>query len=320
MSRDDNPCLFGNEPDLAAGAQTDMFQTPETEMRGALDELFQCTRLYKSSKMYYEMMQFIARFHFYSPFNAALIQSQMPGARYVATPKRWVQKYGRIVNTDARPLIILQPMGPVMPVFDVSDTEPTEHARDLPIRVEKPFEIRSGYVGKKLDILVENAIRDGVRIIKSDHGSQAGGSIRRIDRDVKASQKFIISDRGTRNPTTVDIPVRYDMLLNKDLSDEAQYAVIAHELGHLYCGHLGTPNKKWWPSRRGLEHAVREFEAESIAYLVCSRAGIKTESEKYLSGYVKRGENVAPISLDRVIKSVTLIEEMSIAHMKSRKI
>jgi hypothetical protein len=51
-------------------------------------------------------------------------------------------------------------------------------------------------------------------------------------------------------------------LLNSNLSAEARYATLVHELAHLYCGHLGTLNDKWWPDRRGLPHAAREFEAK----------------------------------------------------------
>ena len=39
---------------------------------------------------------------------------------------------------------------------------------------------------------------------------------------------------------------------NLSASRESRYATIVHELGHLYCGHLGTPNAKWWPDRLGL--------------------------------------------------------------------
>ena len=48
---------------------------------GALDELFENARQFNSSKAYLELMQFIGRFRFYSPFNAMLIHIQMPGAR-----------------------------------------------------------------------------------------------------------------------------------------------------------------------------------------------------------------------------------------------
>lgn len=44
---------------------------------------------------------------------------------------------------------------------------------------------------------------------------------------------------------------------------------------------LGTPNKKWWPDRRGLSSSASEFEAESVSYLVCNRLGIETPAEEY---------------------------------------
>jgi hypothetical protein len=92
------------------------------------------------------------------------------------------------------------------------------------------------------------------------------------------------------------------MLLNSNLSLEAQYATLVHELGHLYCGHLGTPDQKWWPDRRGLSLAIREFEAESICYLVCTRFGIDNASEQYLANYVRDHEATPPISVDCVMK------------------
>ena len=79
--------------------------------------------------------------------------------------------------------------------------------------------------------------------------------------------------------------VLYELLLNSLHSAEAMYATLVHELGHLYCGHLGTPNPKWWPDRQGLSHELREFEAESVCYLLCSRLGIDNPSAEYLSGF-----------------------------------
>lgn len=83
----------------------------------ALDELFSLARQYKSSKAYFELLGFIGRFRFYSPFNAMLVHIQMPGAIFVAPPSRWRREYRREIKAGARPLVILQPMGPVMFVF-----------------------------------------------------------------------------------------------------------------------------------------------------------------------------------------------------------
>ena len=90
-------------------------------------------------------------------------------------------------------------------------------------------------------------------------------------------------------------------------------------MAHLYCGHLGTPNDKWWPDRRGLPHNVREFEAESVAYMVCARLGIDNPSERYLAGYADQQNEVPPISLECVIKSAGRIETMGRKKLQPRK-
>jgi hypothetical protein len=84
-------------------------------------------------------------------------------------------------------------------------------------------------------------------------------------------------------------PARW-ALVSRDsvLSAEARYGTLVHELAHLYCGHLGTPNARWWPDRQNLSVAVREFEVESVSYLVCTRLGIDTASDEYLAAYVRR--------------------------------
>ena len=87
-------------------------------------------------------MRFVGRFRFYSPFNAMLIHTQMPGANFVCTASRWRKDYSREIIVHARPIVILQPMGPVLFVFDVSDTAPLSNARPLPRQVEDPFQVR----------------------------------------------------------------------------------------------------------------------------------------------------------------------------------
>src|SRR5260370_41030225 len=132
--------------------------------RTALDELFTLAGKYNSSDAYLELMRFVGRFRFYSPFNAMLIHTQMPGALFVCTCVRWLRAYHREIKIGARPIAILQPMGPILFVFDVSDTAPLANARPLPVAVEAPFRVRSGKVGRQLALTIENARRDGVRV------------------------------------------------------------------------------------------------------------------------------------------------------------
>jgi hypothetical protein len=299
------PTLFGEEPqDESVSATSPAGVWEQDSAKRALDELFSLTFQYRDSKAYHDLLGFVARFRFYAPFNALLVHIQMPGARFVAPPHRWLGDYGRRIKPGAHPLVILRPMGPVMFVFDVSDTE----GKRLPPEVEKPFEVRRGRVGIKLGKTIENAQRDGVAIHIARLGSQQGGSIR----GVTAPGRFI-------SFREIMIPVRYELELDRGASEESQYASLTHELGHLYCGHLGTPDDGWWPDRRGLGPLVREFEAESVSYMVCTRAGIDCPSEQYLAGYVTKEAQVPPISLECVMKAAGLIETMGRGKMPPRK-
>jgi hypothetical protein len=281
----------------------------------ALDDLFTNTRLYRRSAAYMEMVNFVGNFRHYSPYNAMLIHLQMPGARYVAPAGRWAHDYGRDIKPAARPLVILQPMGPVMLVFDVSATEPREGSRHLPPEIENPFAVRNGRISGELPTTIVNARRDGVEVEELDLGSQAAGSIR----SASGAKSLDFQIRVKPKPEFVPVPRRYHLSLDRNQSKETRFVTLAHELGHLYAGHLGTLNPKWWPDRRELDLRVREFEAESIAYLVCARFGIDNPSEKYLAGYTRNNEEIPEISLDCVTRVAGLIEQMGRGRLAARK-
>lgn len=261
----------------------------------ALDELYLATARYRSSAGYRELLDFVRRFRTYSPYNAMLVHIQMPGAVYVAPPHRWKERYGRRIKPGARPLVILQPGGPVMFVFDVSDTE----GSPLPPQVESPFEVRGAPITRELDRLARNARRDGVRIVAASLGAQLAGSIQESEQGLP----LVFGKRFVRQ--------RYVLELNVAHAREERFATAAHELAHLYCGHLGTPNPDWWPDRQNLGVDTEEFEAESAAYLVCRRLGIDAGSDGYLNGYLDDHDEPPPISLEAVLRSAGLIEQMA---------
>ena len=275
--------------------------------QSALDEMFQYALRYTGSKEFEDLMRFTARFRMYSPFNALLAHIQMPGASYVAPAYRWARDYDRRIRPGARPIVLLRPGGPVMFAFDVSDTKPLRGAKPLPRHVTDPFATSGpGWAGSRLGWTAENAKRDGVLIAERDAGSQSAGQISEAETGAFVSFQF----RTLPKPESRDVKVRYELLLNAKHSPEDQYATLAHELAHLYCGHLGTPNLDWWPSRCGLSEKEEEFEAESVAFLVCRRLGIENPSLEYLSGYLKNDIPIPAISLNCVMKSAGLIEQM----------
>jgi hypothetical protein len=181
--------------------------------------------------------------------------------------------------------------------------------------VDDPFQVRGGTISGQLALTIENAKRDGVRVSEHAHGSQRAGSIEWA----AAGQHLEFTVARKPRPKSTQVPLSFELLLNSVLSAEARYATLVHELAHLYCGHLGTPNARWWPDRQNLSRAVRELEAESVSYLVCSRLGIDTASDEYLACYVRKYPVTPPISVDRVLKSVSLLEQMGRASLGLRK-
>lgn len=244
-----------------------------------------------------------------------LIHIQLPGASFVAPPYTWLRRYGRRVKPGSRPVVILQRMGPVMFVFDVSDTEPIEEGRPLPRLVERPFEVKQGRVGSELLRTKENAARDGVQIVEYEAGSLRAGQIG----CAKPGRFLKVLVRKRPDEQHIFVPLMFELLLNSKLSPEAKHATVCHELGHLYCGHLGTPNDRWWPDRCGLAHDVCEFEAESVCYLICSRLGIASPSHEYLAGYLRDKADIPSISLDCGLKAAGLIEQMGRRRLKPRE-
>lgn len=281
----------------------------------ALDELFLVAQQFSTRTEYKDLLEFIARFRMYSPFNAMLVRTQMPGARYVAPPNRWRDVYMRTIRPGARPVTILQPKGPVLFVFDVSDTEPLPNAPPLPQSVVDPFAIVRGQEKGELAKTIANAQRDGVRIHEREFGSQQAGQIQ----TAAGGQALQLTVRKLFKEITVTVPVKYELLLNAKQTRESRYATLVHELGHLYCGHLGSPNIQFWPNRQGLSREVEEYEAESISYIVCTRLGIETNSARYVSGYLSGGDKMPPISLDTVMKAAGLIVQMGHEKLPLRK-
>lgn len=285
------------------------------EVRRSIDDLVSDALRYRGSADYRDLLGFMARFRRQKPFNALLLHAQRPGARFVAPAHRWRERYERQVKPGETPLVALQPFGPVMFVYDVSQTEPMgDHT--LPDRFANAFAMPPlQNVEKALPRLIENARADGVRVVTGVAGAGHAGRICEV---IPGRTQEVIVDR--RLMTKVAVLVRYELVVNRDHSPTEQLATVAHELGHLYCGHLGTPDPTWWPDRRTTSQNVREFEAETVAYLVCQRVDEGARMPPYLDGYLEDNDTVPQgISLDVITVAAGMVIEQLDGSAKPRK-
>ena len=285
MSRIDAEDLDGNR---------DLFDKGTT--RSLLDQLLVDSRLYRRSKDYKELLEFVVRLRDFAPFNAMLLQVQKPGLRYAASERDWWVKFERRPKEGARPLLILWPFGPVALVYDVTDTE----GKDLP---EDAFSFpAAGSVSPgAIRAFEEPLSRKNIVLSWLDAGDSQAGYVR-------------VLKRGT----TDDDPIHYGIWINRNHDSAVQFTTLAHELGHLYLGHLGRDRKLRVPRRLRLSHAQQEIEAESVAYIVCYRNGVQPKSQTYLSQFVDSDTSLGGIDVYQVMRAAGQVESVLDLAVRSR--
>ena len=270
----------------------------------ALDELFQEVGTYRKSEDLKELFGFIKKFPRIAPYNAFLLHIQKPGSEFVASAFDWGKQFNRTIKPEARPLVILKPFGPVEFVFELGDTVGSD---PFPEEFLHPFQVDGTLPDSTLDLLIKNLSRDGITYHERDDGTASAGVI-------MSAKEDIIQLIGDKN-----VKVLYQVIINKNFSPEEKFATITHELGHLYCGHLGSPDTTWWPERKTENICTKEFEAESVTWLVCERLGIKNPSASYLSNYLEGNNKIPNVSLEAILKAAGMVEAMTMRKFTIRK-
>ncbi|MBQ7560883.1 MAG: hypothetical protein IJS99_03475 [Synergistaceae bacterium] len=261
-----------------------------------LDKLFQEVGRYRNSKEYDELLKFVARFRNIAPFNAMLIQMQKPGSKYVASVKDWAERFQRKPKPGARPLVILRPFGPVQFVYELNDTE----GKTLPEEILNPFKAHGEISLSELEKFIKCLFFHGIEVYNNDYGTDFYGNVEAVNK----------TGQYTKSRVIYKFRIPFAITINKNHDFTTQLTSTYHELGHIYCGHLYTPDIEYLPERYNLPLEISEFEAESVCWLICERQGIKNPSAEYLSRYLNDNKTIPSISIDTVLKAVTSIEEI----------
>jgi hypothetical protein len=258
---------------------------PAQEHQSSIDHLFARSRRFRRSQKFADAVEFVARFREYSPFNNMLVYAQNPLTTYFATASHWRKSFGRSIKEEARGMLILAPRTPVLMVYDIADTD----GPPLPDKLRMFGQISGRFNPALLDRTIKNCERDHIQVRRVPMGELHGG---------------FTTSHGREPGWKMRIGLR------ADLEDAAAYAVLCHELAHIYLGHVGADRDGWWPFRMNLSEAVAEIEAESTAYIVCARAGLRTHAAEYLSSFVEDSDDLDAISLDLISRVAGRLEEM----------
>ncbi|QEG36229.1 ArdC family protein [Bythopirellula goksoeyrii] len=246
----------------------------------ALEELAAQLAAGKSEELT-KFLKTMSRFHNYSFGNCMLIARQMPTATRVAGFRAW-QKLNRQVRKGEKGICILAPL-----VGKKKAEDGSSESEVFGFRAVHVFDVSQtdgkelpdihkieGDPGEKLSRLHTTAIGLGITLSYEEDLGGADG----------------ISQGGS-------------IVLLSGLTAAAEFNTLAHELAHELL-HRGE-------DRKTLSKTVKELEAESVAYVVSTAAGLTgalEQSADYIHCHAGDSEQLAR-SLQRIQKTASLLLE-----------
>jgi hypothetical protein len=261
--------------------------------KGLLDELQAGISELTTSERWQRYLDVQSRFYSYSPNNVMLIALQKPNATRIAGYKTW-QSLDHQVRAKELALRILAPMryqkddGPegenvrevhgfkLVPVFDVSQTD----GPDLPEAVSR------------LEGLAPEGVFD--RLTEFVHSIGF-----RVERPESLAS-------GANGDTTHASGVIRVVSAN---SEAQQAKTLAHEIAHAL---LHDPESV---TTKDLSRGLKELEAESAAYVICTALGMDTSD--YSFGYVLGWTGGAPDAIEGIRASTGRIQKAATAVLKT---
>ena len=272
------------EEDLLAALRGE--SVPDREAVSTIDGLLQASRNYRKSTDFQEMIGFMGRFRDYAPYNNMLVRIQNPTCTFYATANDWQKQFGRTLIEDARPMLILAPMHPVMLVYDLDQTE----GSDLPAELQGFSHFQGEWEPVWLHRLVKNAHRHKIRVDFKRLSSTESG--------------FATLAHGSGEKMRI--------VVDEKLSEPSRFGVLCHEMAHILLGHLGSDEDGWWPTRSHLGRSAIEVEAEATAYVVTRHLGLEGKSAAYVSRHLRPNAEVpGGVSFDMIAKVAGRIERMA---------
>lgn len=231
----------------------------QAKARAALDRLDEGVRGVYDSERWETWLKSLSRFHDYSLGNTILIAMQMPTATHVASFRSWKRDFNRHVRKGERGIEILVPML----VKDGDEDADRERHRLVGFRVGHVFDV-SQTEGEPLPTLV-------------DEVTASFGRYEAVLDAVRAVSAYPVTFTNSLPEGTNGAFRRGESIAIRANMPEGQTVKTAlHELAHSRL-HDGDP--EGMPDR-----AMREVQAESVAYAVSAALGLDTSGFSF--GYV----------------------------------
>ena len=265
--------------------------------RKTVDDIIKATNnrlnsYFESEKDMKELLKFISKFHNYSIGNCSKIEEQFPGSIAVGSFKFWKDN-GFTVNKGEKGIQILTPTpiknfydeeGNIKRVYFATKEEKEKLKKGILKDAPTTMSYKKGYV---FDVSQTNATAEDLP--KLFPNKWIDGEISDYDKMYKAMENvantigvnIIHPKEELGTAKGVSYTLTKEVALNPRNSQVQNVKTLLHELAHAKL-HTATTIHKYSKSER-------EFQAEMVAYSICSYFGIDTSdySLQYLNHYSK---------------------------------
>lgn len=274
--------------------------TRQEKVDAALKLLAEQVEALSTSEGWRKMLETAAMFHNYSLNNQLLIAIQAGTRGLPLGPAAgfhtW-KKLGRSVNKGQSGLAILAPM--------LAKREVVDETTGRMVERKVVIGFRTVYTWVQAQTSGEELPKFGPELLTGDGPVKLLDSLMAVAVGLGFSVEF--GPCGSANGYT-----RFDtkhIKVRDDVDDAQKCKTLAHELGHVLCGHEKDTSYHWDDTCRGR----CEIEAESVAYLVMSWAGADSTSYTvpYVTGWAGGEAEKVRATAEKVRKAgVQLIEKL----------
>lgn len=267
-----------------------------------------------TSENYKKYLDTVSRFNRYSPNNILLIMQQNPNATLVGSYRKW-QEYDRHVKKKEKAIYILKP---------IRKTEYTEIEQTEKDKYGNPVINADGSEKTKNVRLKEEKIVGFARTAVFDISQTDGKPINNL---VKPLSETVTKEYSDAISAALDelIHIKHEyeplddncsgycdctnkrIVLNENLNNDQHIKTHIHETAH-YLLHGKDGSERERPKEQ------REMQAESVAYIVCSRLGIDTSD--YSFGYIASWIDRDTDDLKMILKDTQKATELIYKHIE----
>ena len=236
---------------------------------------------YLQSDTYKNFLNFASSMHQYSQKNLRLILSQYPNASLIASHTDWKAK-GRYINKGSKAIRVYAP------IFGYKKDEEGNFIKDEKGRKIPTGEIVAWRLAPVFDVSQTNGKEIPKQLYELTENFKSPEAFTSIFNAVKKCTTATVSfgdmnlSPGARG---YYIPATHEIVIKKGMSTYHTLKTEIHEVVHSV-----LHNKQ----NEFISAAQMEFEAESVAYIVCNHFGVDTSdySFGYLSSWTEAGSKL----------------------------